>query len=90
MWSSSSSLGPSVLHLQTTLFLQLKILNVGLARCDALVLIPIYQAFWIVSSIVAGLVYFEEYTTLNTLDIVRTTASSKAQHFARLHDPDPP
>lgn len=36
--------------LQITLMCQISFLNAGLARFDALKMVPTYQAFWIVSS----------------------------------------
>lgn len=35
---------------QITLMCQISFLNAGLARFDALKMVPTYQAFWIVSS----------------------------------------
>jgi len=48
----------------TCLFCQITTLNGGLKRFDALVMIPVYQSFWILTSILGGVMYFEEYTSM--------------------------
>jgi len=50
-----------------TLFLQLRYLNMGLAHHDALVIVPIYQTFWVMVSIIAGGVYFKEFMSFSAI-----------------------
>lgn len=68
---SSSSASP-FLRLETWLIItgmivclicQISYLNAGLKRFDALVMVPVYQSFWILMSVLGGIMYFEEYTT---------------------------
>lgn len=51
-----------------TLLLQLHYLNAGLRRFDALLMVPTYQAFWIMASILGGMMFFEEYHEFTTKD----------------------
>ncbi|KAI9922271.1 hypothetical protein PsorP6_002622 [Peronosclerospora sorghi] len=46
------------------LVFQMHFLNGGLARFDALVVIPVYQSFWIFTSVLGGIMYFEEYVNM--------------------------
>lgn len=43
---------------------QITVLNGGLKRFDALVMIPVYQSFWILTSVLGGIMYFEEYSSM--------------------------
>lgn len=43
---------------------QVHFLNGGLARFDALVVVPVYQSFWILMSVLGGIMYFEEYVSM--------------------------
>ncbi|KAJ0406689.1 hypothetical protein ATCC90586_008106 [Pythium insidiosum] len=43
---------------------QVHFLNGGLARFDALIVIPVYQSFWILMSVLGGIMYFEEYVSM--------------------------
>jgi len=43
------------------LFLQMRILNEGLSKADALVIVPVYQVCWVTMNTVVGMVYFEDY-----------------------------
>ena len=47
------------------LVLQMKWLNVGLTKADALFVIPVYQVFWVVMNVVTGMIYFEDYLSMN-------------------------
>lgn len=47
--------------LAITLVLQLAWVNKGLEYFDALYVIPVFQCFWITSSVVGGIVYFDEF-----------------------------
>lgn len=48
-----------------TIFMQLRWLNEGLKRFSALLVIPIFQAFWIFVSVVGGLYVFDELDQIN-------------------------
>lgn len=50
-----------------TLLLQLRYLNMGLAYHAALLVVPIYQSFWVIGSIIAGGVYFKEFAAFDLL-----------------------
>ena len=47
---------------------QLKFLNKTLQDYDPLVTVPVYNAFMLLSGALSGIVYFEEYKDLDTLD----------------------
>lgn len=49
------------------LLCQIVTLNGGLARFDALLVIPVYQSFWVLTSVLGGIVYFEEYHDMTWL-----------------------
>lgn len=42
------------------LFAQIHYLNCGLMHYDALSVVPIYQAYWIISGVLGGAIYFQE------------------------------
>uniref|UniRef100_A0A7S2RVY4 FZ domain-containing protein n=1 Tax=Mucochytrium quahogii TaxID=96639 RepID=A0A7S2RVY4_9STRA len=42
------------------LLIQITYLNGGLSYHEALTIVPVYQAYWIVSGVIGGLVYFDE------------------------------
>lgn len=46
------------------LLMQVRFLNEALRRYDILVIVPIYQTFWILSGTMAGLIYFKEYVVI--------------------------
>ena len=50
-----------VVGLIMTIVTQLHFLNTGLAKFDALIVVPVYQSFWNVFSITGGLLFFQEY-----------------------------
>lgn len=50
-----------------TLLLQLRYLNMGLAYHAALLVVPIYQSFWVIGSIIAGGIYFKEFAAFDLL-----------------------
>lgn len=52
---------------------QVHFLNGGLARFDALVVIPVYQSFWILTSVLGGIMYFEEYTSMTKTQMAMFT-----------------
>ncbi len=47
------------------LYLQMKLLNEGLEKADALFVVPIYQVFWVVMNVITGMIYFEDYKSLD-------------------------
>ncbi|KAL3668147.1 hypothetical protein V7S43_007010 [Phytophthora oleae] len=55
------------------LFFQVHFLNGGLARFDALVVIPVYQSFWILMSVLGGIMYFEEYVNMTRTQMLMFT-----------------
>jgi len=44
-----------------TIFLQIRWLNEGLKSFEAVYVVPVFQSFWILVSVVAGMVFFNEY-----------------------------
>eukprot|EP00658_Telonema_sp_P-2_P017974 TRINITY_DN17024_c0_g1_i3.p1 TRINITY_DN17024_c0_g1~~TRINITY_DN17024_c0_g1_i3.p1 ORF type:complete len:574 (+),score=145.16 TRINITY_DN17024_c0_g1_i3:95-1816(+) len=52
-----------------TLYVQMKGLNKGLEFHAAVFMVPVYQTFWIVGSIVGGLLYFQEISNMTTLGL---------------------
>ncbi|DBA02409.1 TPA: hypothetical protein N0F65_007228 [Lagenidium giganteum] len=52
---------------------QVHFLNGGLARFDALVVIPVYQSFWILMSVLGGIMYFEEYVSMTKTQLLMFT-----------------
>lgn len=53
-----------------TVVLQIKWLNKGLKLFDALYVVPVFQSFWILVSVIAGLTFFGEYTQMDRLSYV--------------------
>ncbi|RQM19041.1 hypothetical protein B5M09_013440 [Aphanomyces astaci] len=60
--------------LVTCLLCQISFLNGGLKRFDALVVIPVYQSFWILMSVLGGIMYFEEYVSMTSVEKYMFTA----------------
>lgn len=56
-----------------TLFIQMKGLNKGLEYHPAVYIVPVYQTFWILGSIVGGGLYFKEFENLSQLGVVMFT-----------------
>ena len=54
-----------IIGLLVCVFLQMKLLNMGLEKADALFIVPVYQVFWVVMSVVAGMIYFQDYTDMD-------------------------
>ncbi|GLD93139.1 hypothetical protein PINS_up001731 [Pythium insidiosum] len=52
---------------------QVHYLNGGLARFDALIVIPVYQSFWILMSVLGGIMYFEEYVSMTKMQMFMFT-----------------
>jgi hypothetical protein len=53
----------SIMILSVTM--QIKFLNAGLKRYEAMYVVPVYQVFWIISGILAGMFYFHEVEGLS-------------------------
>lgn len=51
------------------LLIQITYLNGALKEYDSLSVVPIYQAYWIVSGVVGGLVYFDEIQTFTDIQL---------------------
>jgi uncharacterized membrane protein len=47
-----------------TIFLQIRFLNKALMKFEAMVVVPIFQSFWMVVSVISGMVFFGEYKQL--------------------------
>ncbi len=66
-----------------TILLQIKFLNDGLRRFSATFTVPVFQAFWIIVSVVSGLIYYEEYNGLYGNDGVWFTVGVSNFHLWR-------
>jgi len=51
-----------------TVLTQMSFLNNGLAKFEALVVVPVYQSFWNAFSITGGLIFFQEYKFMKKRD----------------------
>lgn len=54
----------------STVLTQVKWLNEGLQRFDAIFVVPVSTAFWVFFSVFSGLVTFAEYRTMTWFDII--------------------
>ncbi|KAL3658895.1 hypothetical protein V7S43_016038 [Phytophthora oleae] len=52
------------------LCLQIKYLNGGLVHYDALSMVPVYQAYWVISGVLGGVIYFQEIRAFSVLQAV--------------------
>jgi uncharacterized membrane protein len=61
-----------LLGLGVTIFYQVRWLNSGLRLFPALYIVPIFQSFWILISVLSGMVFFQEYQGLfeHTVNLV--------------------
>lgn len=59
-----------VICMGACIYLQIKWLNDGLRRFDAVYIVPVFQSFWILVSVVAGLVFFHEYKEMSAVQII--------------------
>ena len=50
-----------LLGLGVTIFFQIRWLNSGLRLFPALYVVPVFQSFWILVSVISGMVFFQEY-----------------------------
>ena len=67
-WTSSALPYFFVLCMGGTLFCQVSMLNTGLSKFDALLVVPVYQSFWNAFGITGGLVFFQEYKLMAARD----------------------
>ncbi|GBG29549.1 NIPA-like protein 2 [Hondaea fermentalgiana] len=51
------------------MLVQITYLNGGLLHHDSLSIVPVYQAYWILSGVIGGLVYFDEITGFTPLQL---------------------
>ena len=51
-------------------YFQLNFLNEGLRYFDVLLLLPVYQGFWITGATANGMIYFEEYINFTALQYI--------------------
>lgn len=58
-----------------TVSTQLKWLNEGLKRFNALYMVPVSKAFWVLFSVISGLIVFEEYKNMSFFHFVLFVAS---------------
>lgn len=67
-WTSSALPYIFVLCMGVTLFSQVNMLNTGLSKFDALLVVPVYQSFLNAFGITGGLVFFQEYKLMSAWD----------------------
>ena len=53
-----------------SIFGQLSFLNFALERFDALIVIPVFQTFWTLVSVIGGFVFYKEYLNLQALQVI--------------------
>ncbi|KAG7399276.1 NIPA-like protein 3 [Phytophthora boehmeriae] len=56
-----------VLALIVCLLSQIRYLNGGLVHYDALSMVPVYQAYWVISGVLGGVIYFQEIRAFSVL-----------------------
>jgi len=56
--------------LGASIFFQIRWLNDGLLRFDASYTVPVFTAFWILLSATSGLIFYQEYSTMGTNQMV--------------------
>merc|ERR1712194_466656 len=49
---------------------QITILNTGLSKFNALLMVPVYQSFWIIFSVLGGIIYFQEYRSMHVYSTI--------------------
>ena len=52
-----------------TIFLQIKWLNDGLIRFDTSYIVPVFVSFWIILSVMSGMIFFKEYAGMSWTQI---------------------
>jgi hypothetical protein len=58
-----------VIAMAVTLILQIRFLNTGLKYHDSMIVVPVYQTFWILGGIIGGGTYFKEFEGMSSLNI---------------------
>ena len=53
-----------------SIFYQIRYLNEGLRRFSSTYSIPVFQAFWILVSVISGLIYYKEYKGLDAFSTI--------------------
>ena len=43
----------------------MNLLNMGLNKADALYVVPVYQVFWVCGNVIAGMMYFQDYKSMD-------------------------
>ncbi len=51
------------------IFTQIKIINDGLKRFDAIYEVPVFQAFWIIFSVLGGMAFYKEYEVMSSISM---------------------
>jgi len=59
-----------VLGLVVCLVLQMRLLNTGLSKADALYIVPVYQVMWVIMNTVVGMVYFQDYQKMLWYNVI--------------------
>ena len=67
-WTTSILPYLFVVGMFATVLTNVNFLNQGLAKFDALLVVPIYQSFWNAFGITGGLVFFQEYQYMSQRD----------------------
>lgn len=67
-WTTSPLPYIFILCMVLSVLTQISYLNTGLAKYDALIVVPVYQSFWNAFSITGGLVFFQEYQFMTLYD----------------------
>lgn len=67
-WTSSPLPCLFVICMIGCVLTQVNFLNTGLAKFDALLVVPVYQSFWNAFGITGGLIFFQEYKLMSTSD----------------------
>lgn len=65
-WTTSPTPYLFVLGMIGTVIPQVRFLNSGLAKYDALLVVPVYQSFWNAFGITGGLIFFQEHRLMST------------------------
>lgn len=56
-----------IMAMASCMFCQITFLNGGLTMYDSLIMVPAYQAYWIIMGVLGGLVYFDEISAFTPL-----------------------
>ena len=67
-WTTSPLPYIFLLGMIVSVFTEISVLNKGLAKFDALVVVPVFQSFFTAFSITGGLIFFQEYQFMKQYD----------------------